>query len=212
MAGEPTDPAAEHLRSSQPREPVGEADVVALARCHRLCLPETASSRAGLSVLEGLYRALIRDRDAEVVWRPGDGAEPHLGAFAAGTVALRETELAVRRSLSAVDFARLALRVAAMPMHVLARRRWEQVIPSAGIGYVLTLGSAAAVTGHGRGARGRDVLADLEAWFVARGARESWVDTEQSNGRAIEFYRRGGYVEVSRDYGQVLLKKPLPSG
>ena len=109
------------------------------------------------------------------------------------------------------ELARLALRVAATPMHVLARRRWESVIPTTGIGYVLTLGSTASATGQRGGVRGHDVLAELEAWFTARGALESWVDTEQSNDRALEFYRRCGYAEVSRTCGQVLLKKTLSS-
>jgi hypothetical protein len=186
------------------------ADFDALARAHRLCLPDTASSRAGLDVLHGLYRALAQDTASRVIWRPASDPSHH-GAFAAGTVRYRETEAHTRRSLPSSAFARLALRALAMPGHVLARRRWETLIPREGVGYVLTLGSASAVLPEGQTVRGAVVLEELESWFAAQGSRASWVDTELSNQRAHAFYLRRGYLEVSRDFGQVLLQKPLAS-
>jgi len=188
-----------------------QADLQALARCHRLCLPGTASSRAGLSVLEDLYAALFADPAAHVVWDRGPDHAPHHGAFAAGTIRYRETEAHTRRSLSKTNFARLALRAMSMPRHVLARRRWESLIPHDRIGYVLTLGVASAVVEASNTRRGAALLADLERWFAASGVAASFVDTELSNHRAHAFYVRAGYVEVSRDYGQVLLQKPLHS-
>jgi GNAT superfamily N-acetyltransferase len=198
-------------RRSADAEPQ-QIELSALARCHRLCLPDTASSRAGLSVLEALYAGLVRDAYAHVIWEPGPSSSPELGAFAAGTVRYRDTELNMRRCLPRADFARLALRAATMPRHVLARRRWEPLIPHEGIGYVLTLGVASAVVPSARTRRGGELLAELEAWFVSRGASESFVDTELSNQRAHAFYLRGGYRELSRDHGQVLLRKPLLRG
>ena len=186
-------------------------DVREIARCHRLCLPDTASSRAGLVVLENLYQALLVDPAAHVVWDRGPSHASDHGAFAAGTVRYRETEAQTQRALSTPSFMRLALRVAAMPSHVLARRRWESLIPQEGIGYILTLGVASAVVPSTPTRRGRELLADLEAWFSAQGASRSFVDTELSNRRAHAFYTRAGYLEVSRDYGQVLLQKPLGS-
>ena len=144
-----------------------------------------------------------------MIWHPPFAGERHLGAFASGTANLRDTEVVTRRDLSPLLLARLALRVAGMPMHILSRRRWEHVIPRREIGYVLTIGVAAAVTGERSGVSGRDVLAELERWFVEHACRESWVDTELDNGRAINFYQRNGYREVSRAFGQVLLKKSL---
>jgi hypothetical protein len=161
--------------------------------------------------LRGLYSALARDKASQVIWHPA--ADPsHHGSFAAGTVRYRETELHTRRSLGRTQFARLALRVAAMPLHLLARRRWETTIPHEGIGYVLTLGSASAVIPAGLTVRGSVVLDELESWFSVQGCLASWVDTELSNQRAHAFYLRRGYLEVSRDFGQVLLQKPLTSG
>lgn len=204
MARESVDP------QSQPR--LAKSNLLALARCHALCLPDTASSRAGAEVLEGLYEALLSDPGARVIWRPGlDENAPELGAFAAGTVRFRETEALTRRKLRPALFAKLALRVASMPSHVLSRRRFEATIPHDGIGYVLTLGSARAVVKGANAPRGSEILAELEEWFEARGARESWVDTELSNRRAHEFYLRVGYTEVARAFGQVLLKKSLAS-
>ncbi|HTA90633.1 MAG TPA: GNAT family N-acetyltransferase [Polyangiaceae bacterium] len=191
------------------RQPIALSEISDLARCHRLCLPETASSRAGVDVLEGLYGALLADSAAHVVWHPSAETPHHQGAFAAGTLHYRATEAQIRRSLRPMLFARLALRAASMPMHVLARRRWENVIPNTGIGYVLTLGSASAVVASSLAPRGRVVLAELEEWFVEHGCLASWVDTELSNQRAHAFYLRTGYVEVSRDFGQVLLQKQL---
>ena len=187
---------------------LADADFDALARAHRLCLPDTASSRAGLDVLHGLYAALARDAASHVIWHPA--ADPrHYGAFAAGTVRYRETEAHTRRSLPKAALARLALRVASMPGHVLARRRWEGAIPHEGIGYVLTLGAAGALIPAAQTLRGSAVLEELETWFVAQGCTASWVDTELSNQRAHAFYLRRGYLEVSRDFGQILLHKPL---
>lgn len=186
-----------------------QVDLGELARCHRLCLPNTASSRAGLSVLRDLYGALLSDPAAHVVWDRGPDHAPHHGAFAAGTVRYRETETLTRRSLSTPNFARLAFRAALMPKHVLARRRWEPHIPHERIGYILTLGVASAVVEAVQTRRGSALLADLERWFAARFVRASYVDTELSNQRAHAFYLRAGYVEVSRDYGQVLLQKTL---
>jgi GNAT superfamily N-acetyltransferase len=160
-------------------------------------------------VLEDLYAALLADPSAHVVWDRGPERAPHHGAFAAGTVRYRDTEAHTRRSLSKASFARLALRALSMPRHVLARRRWEALIPHERIGYVLTLGVASAVVKAGDTRRGGALLADLERWFRARGVSASFVDTELSNQRAHAFYVREGYVEVTRDYGQVLLQKPL---
>ena len=184
-------------------------DIEALALCHRLCLPNTASSRAGTAVLSGLYGALLSDPAAHVVWQPASPPLPGDGAFAAGSVRYRETEAHTRRSLRAAQFARLALNAAAMPSHLLARRKWESLIPQLEIGYVLTLGTARSLLPRSSAARGSVVLAALEAWFRARGCVASWVDTELSNQRAHGFYLRRGYEEVSRDFGQVLLKKSI---
>jgi len=200
------------MASRPPDGEPGQVDLLALARCHLLCLPETASSRAGLSVLQALYGALFRDAGARVIWEPGSAASPEHGAFASGTVRYRDTELHTRRSLPKADFARLALRAATMPRHVLARRRWESLIPHERIGYILTLGVAAAVVPAVRTRRGSELLADLEAWFASQGCGESFVDTELSNARAHAFYLRAGYLELSRDHGQVLLRKTLPAG
>jgi len=186
-----------------------QTELVHLARCHRLCLPETASSRAGLSVLEALYAGLFRDPAARVIWEPGPASSPEHGAFAAGSVRYRDTERHTRSSLPTAAFARLALRAAMMPRHLLARRRWEPLIPHEGIGYILTLGVASAVVSSARTRRGSELLAELEAWFVSRGCLESFVDTELSNQRAHAFYLRQGYLERSREHGQVLLGKPL---
>lgn len=197
------------MDNKSPHAEQPQVDVPALARCHRLCLPETASSRAGLDVLEGLYGTLLEDSAAHVIWYPAPD-EPHQhGAFVAGTRCVRETEARIRHGLGAALFARLALRVAAMPLHVLARRRWEKVIPTAGIGYVLTLGVARAVVPSASPVRGATILMELEDWFKKAGCSESWVDTELSNQRALAFYARVGYLEVRRDFGQCLLKKKL---
>jgi len=162
-----------------------------------------------LDVLEALYAALLRDHAAHVIWEPGLAGAPEHGAFAAGTVRFRETELNTRRFLPAALFARLAVRAALMPKHVLARRRWESLIPHQSIGYILTLGVASAVVPSVQTRRGRAVLADLESWFANQGCGASFVDTELSNRRAHAFYLRAGYLEISQDYGQVLLRKAL---
>jgi len=184
-------------------------DLGELARCHLLCLPHTASSRAGLPVLERLYGTLLADPAARVLWRPQPEPPSHWGGFAAGSTQIRETEARVRGGLGTIAAARLAMQLARMPGHVLARRRWEALIPRQGIGYVLTLGSARAVERTAASVSGTELLGALEAWFVTQDCGEAWVDTELQNRRAHGFYLRHGYVEVARDFGQVLLKKPL---
>lgn len=200
------------MASWSPDAEAGHVELHALALCHRLCLPDTASSRAGLPVLEALYAGLFRDAAAHVIWERGPEASPEHGAFAAGTARYRETELHTRRSLPKPAFARLALRAALMPRHLLARRSWEPLIPHEGIGYVLTLGVASAVVSSARTRRGSELLAELEAWFLSQGCSASFVDTELSNQRAHAFYLRTGYLELSRDHGQVLLRKSLLAG
>jgi len=197
------------MASRTPDASVGHVELLALARCHRLCLPDTASSRAGLAVLQSLYAGLYRDPAARVIWEPGPAESPEHGAFVAGTVRYRETELHTRRCLPKAEFARLALFAATMPRHVLARRRWESLIPHEGIGYVLTLGVASAVVASARTRPGTELLVEIEAWFRSQGCSASFVDTELSNQRAHAFYLRKGYLELSRDHGQVLLRKAL---
>src|SRR6188474_1730341 len=101
--------------ASWPPDAEVRVELPALARCHRLCLPDTASSRAGLTVLEALYAGLLRDAAARVIWEPGVSGTPEHGAFAAATVRYRETELHTRQALPAAAFARLAMRAAMMP-------------------------------------------------------------------------------------------------
>jgi len=165
-----------------------------------------------LKVLEALYAALLRDAAARVIWEPGSEPSPELGAFATGTVRYRDTESCTRRSLTTTALARLTIRAAMTPQHLLARRSWESLIPHEGIGYVLTLGVASAVVPSARTRRGNELLAELEAWFREQGCSASFVDTELSNRRALAFYVRSGYLELSRSYGQLLLRKALGSG
>lgn len=126
--------------------------------------------------------------------------------MASGSVDLRATERRVRQRMAArrTLWLRLAARAASAPLHLLARWAWERVIPREGIGYVLTLG----VT-EGSPVRGAELLGALERALVERGAREVWVDTERSNGRAVAFYARHGYEIASARFGQVLLRKQV---
>src|SRR5262245_42517213 len=109
MAREPPDPSPQPFRPSEPRRPVGQDELIAVARCHQLCLPHTASSRAGLPVLAAMYAALGKDPAARIIWHPPGAGPAHLGGFAAGTVALRDTEVQIRRNMSAPLLARLAM-------------------------------------------------------------------------------------------------------
>jgi ribosomal protein S18 acetylase RimI-like enzyme len=195
---------------SAPRadEDLSRDQLLALASCHRRCLPHTASSRAGVDVVAALYATLQRDDAARVVWVAArDGGE--LGAFASGTVDLRRTERRVADGLSTRQYVRLGLRSLSSVSHLVARRAWERTIPTAGAGYVLTLGTSSSFDARSGAVPGKIVLAELESWFVSKGARESWVDTECTNGRALEFYRKRGYREVRRTLGHALLCKPL---
>jgi hypothetical protein len=153
--------------------------------------------------VEALYRAVLLDPAAVVLTTQGGAAG---GGFASGTLDLRGTEVRLRERMAARPsvFLRLAARNLLAPLHLLARRSWESVIPLAGVGYVLTIG----VT-DGSPVRGVEVLRALEREFQTRGACESWVDTERSNSRAVEFYVRNGYQIASERFGQVLLSRRL---
>jgi GNAT superfamily N-acetyltransferase len=204
MAGDQADRAARAAAG----EAVAPGDLLSLAACHRLCLPETANSRAGIDILAAMYRALARDARSRVIWRPG-APEAHLGGFAAGTIDLRATEAHIRRELPLSALVKMGIRALGQPAHLVARRRWEKLIPSERIGYVLTLGTARAVADAPKAASGTELMDALEAWFAGNGCTESWVDTEAKNERALEFYRKRGYVERALDLGQVLLAKTL---
>lgn len=128
------------------------------------------------------------------------------GAFAAGTVDLRASTSRVQRRLrrSPRLFLGLAARHLLSPAHLLAGRAFDPLVPP-GAGYVLTIGASA-----GSPARGREVLAALEASLAGLGARECWVDTEADNAAARRLYERAGYRTAAERYGQVLLAKAAP--
>jgi ribosomal protein S18 acetylase RimI-like enzyme len=183
-------------------------ELLALASCHRRCLPHTASSRAGVDVVVALYSTLERDDASRVVWvAAASGGD--LGAFCSGTVDLRRTERRVVDGLSATQYVRLGLRSLSAVSHLVARRAWERTIPKQGVGYVLTLGTSSSFEARSGALPGKSVLAELERWFVSKGVSESWVDTECANERALEFYRKRGYREVRRTFGHALLCKSL---
>ncbi len=182
------------------------AELRSLAALHRACLPATASAKAGLAAVAALYEALFSDPAAIVVWVPPTPALER-GGFASGTTSLRDTEALIRRRVPPTTFVKLALSNLASPRHLLARRRWEPVIPAQRVGYVLTLGVRR--DDRGDGPRGRLLLDELERRFHDRGAAEAWVDTEATNERALAFYGRAGYERVRTDAGQVLLRKVL---
>ena len=150
-----------------------------------------------------MYECLLHDPAAVVLAAVGDGGQ---GGFASGSLDLRATSARVKRHLLGhpATFARhLALNLLS-PRHRLAASAWDRVIPREAVGYVLTIGAT-----PGSPVRGGEVLRALEAELAARGARESWVDTERANARAVEFYRRNGYEVASARFGQVLLTRPL---
>lgn len=154
--------------------------------------------------MRALYEVLAGD-PAAVVLVAGDAAR---GGFAAGTTALRATEALVRRRLlrQPAAFLRVAVRHLSSPAHLLAARAFGELLPPAGVGYVLTIG----VTPDA-GLRGRALLAALEGALLAAGARELWVDTEEGNAAALRLYAGAGYQPVARRWGQVLLRKlPAP--
>jgi ribosomal protein S18 acetylase RimI-like enzyme len=182
--------------------PAAADDVARVAALHRRALPHTGSSRAGDGAVRTLYAALLDDPAAAVLL----AASGQEGAFAAGTVRLRETERLVRRAVSRrrALAARLALSNLLAPAHLLAQLAWAGAVPP-GAGYVLTIGAS-----EGSPVRGRSVLEALEGELRRRGAGEIWVDTEAANVRAVAFYERNGYAVASRRFRQVLLRKPAP--
>ncbi len=188
---------------------VASGDFHDLVRCHKSCLPHTPSSVAGPKALEALYKNLACSPDGKVIWVPGREDRPWAGAFAAGSADLRTTEQVVRRMPFRV-LLKVAMAHLFSPTHLFARWRWEQTIPSHGVGYVLTIGtSRVAGSKETHPPRGSAVLDQLEAWFLERGLTESWVDTECKNKKAIAMYERHGYARVSTFLGHVLLRKEL---
>jgi ribosomal protein S18 acetylase RimI-like enzyme len=161
-----------------------------------------------VSALETLYRALAGDPHALVLWVPG-APDPHLGAFASGTVDLGATEALIRRALPLPTVARLVLATLRTPGHLLAMRAWRGIVPGRGVGYVLTVGACPELRSTCPEARGSALTSTLEAWFRHAGMTESWVDTEGRNAAALGLYRKLGYRPVAEAFGQVLLRKVL---
>jgi ribosomal protein S18 acetylase RimI-like enzyme len=180
-----------------------------LVRCHRICLPKTPGSRAPADVLASLYRTLINDSSAVVIWMQGDAPDTWCGGFAAGTVRLAATDRFVRSGLSWREILALACATARDPRPVLAKSRWNKLLPREGVGYILTIGVAPSSRQNGAPIRGASILNQLEGELAKRGAREVWVDTERSNHRAVAFYQRNAYQIVAHSFGQLLLRKVL---
>ncbi len=186
-----------------------DASIAALAKCHRICLPNTTSSRAGIKALYSLYRTMISDPFSHIVWRPGRKEALYLGAFASGTMNLRATEREIKKRIDALIILKLAFQNVLNPRHLLVRKLWDSVIPREGVGYILTIGVTREAREIGVDWSGSSLLGELEDWFRAHGVAESWVDTERSNVTAVKFYQKMEYEEVSETYGNVLMKKML---
>lgn len=181
----------------------GEAATIeSIARFHRRCLPGTASSQAGATAVEALYRAVLHDTFGIVFWSSR-------GGFLAATLDLRATEKQIRHQMPLSISIRLVLRHLLSPGHLISRWRWEHDIPRAGAAYILTVGSVPALEGDRTRLPGAAILEEALQEFRASGARVCLVDTEAANKRARSFYLKNGFREVKHNAGQVLLSKEL---
>jgi ribosomal protein S18 acetylase RimI-like enzyme len=189
-----SDPDAQaSIRAIQPGSVSKDTDLAHVIALHQKLLPRTPASKAG--AVQTLYSILLSDPQSRVLYSP-------LGGFASGSLSLRDTEKQIQKKLPVRAFLKLAVRSLASPSHLLARRGWEKIIPTEKTGYILTLGATPP-------ARGKNLLRELEVHFISCGAKESWVDTERSNQRALNFYERQGYQVVQSRLGHVLLRKSL---
>ena len=173
-----------------------------MVQAHRLCLPHTASSKAGDTALKSLYDVLSRDEASVVIWNG------KVKGFAAGTCSLRAIEKKLPRNLPLITKFKLAVHHVAWPFHLLSRLKWEKMIPKQGAGYILTIGVVDRDTPESKGASAK-LINGLEEFFKSKGMKESWVDTEAVNKRARRFYEKHSYIQIAENYFQVLIKKSL---
>jgi len=176
-----------------------------IVACHRRVLPWTNSSRSGLTVLKAMYKSVLQDEDSLLVWTVNGSSSGFLSA----TTDFRKTEKIIRNGMPVEGLLKLAWMNLLSPSHILARLKWEKVIPECNTGYLLTIGvnnPVDAVPGMIRG----HILHDLyEKWLTGQNIGETWVDTESENTKAVSFYLKLGYQKVSEDFKNVLLKKTL---
>lgn len=194
--------AISELTRLQPGDATAPDAIAKIADFHRVCLPKTASSRAGKPALAALYRAVLQDPHGMIFWSSK-------GAFLAATSDLRATEASIRAAMPLPYLARLVFWNLLAPAHLFSRRAWEKEIPLSEAAYILTLGSASALRGDADRVSGSVVLRAGLAEFAKRGLKHCLVDTELSNEQARRFYEKNSFSEVKRSAGQVLLRKKI---
>jgi hypothetical protein len=133
---------------------------------------------------------------------------PAVSGFASGTLSLRNSETTIKKKLPFLRTLKTAWYHLISPGHLISRFLWEKTIPTTNIGYILSIGLIPSEK-TAQKIRGTHLLKALERFFVENGCSASWVDTELSNFKALDFYKRNGYVLVRSDWGHCLLKKDL---
>ena len=133
---------------------------------------------------------------------------PKVSGFASGTTNLRASEKSITKKLKFKFKIRLIFFNLLAPGHLLAMISWQKRIPAGDIGYVLSIGLDKKLAQKEK-TFGSHLLKELEHFFSQKKCLESWVDTENSNIKAINFYIRCGYEVVDRSFGHCLLKKEL---
>jgi hypothetical protein len=148
-----------------------------------------------------MYRALCENSEKHIViWKEG--------GFASCSLDLKDGEERIKKRLNIKQWFRLILQHLRQPQYILAKKQFDKVLPDSTFGYILTIGTGRAIPG-GSGPSGSSLLAEIERQILARGAFEVWVDTEVSNLRAIEFYKKHGYIVKLTSWGNVLLRKAI---
>jgi hypothetical protein len=198
------------FQKSKPENQISQIEIINIAKCHKMCLPHTATSRSGVGVLSLFYKTLVNDPGSLVLWKNGiDNSSLQLGAFASGTIDLQKTESLIKKSLSLLLFLKVAVNAVLNPLHIIAQKMWKKIIPESGIGYILTVGVTEEAKKQSPLICGKNLILILEQWFRDSNMQESWVDTEITNRKSLDFYEKMGYEEVYRGFGQVLFKKVL---
>lgn len=199
------------FKKNKPENEIAPSEIVNIAKCHQICLPHTATSKAGTDVLSLFYKTLVDDPSSLVLWTNGkdNDRNQYLGAFASASVDLEKTESRIKRAMTSILFLKLACYCILNPLHIIAGKIWKRLIPAKGAGYILTVGVTEEVKKKDPLINGKNLVLLIEQWFRDLDIKESWVDTEVKNRKAIAFYLSLGYKEVNRSFGQVLFKKAL---
>jgi ribosomal protein S18 acetylase RimI-like enzyme len=179
-----------------------------LVKLHRKVLPNTSSSRFGYDFVRRLYTQLLSDKNSKVWVYATNG---NIVGFLSITSKMKYTTKLIMSGLTASNYIKILLKLLSSPLEipVFLKRLYfdDQILKSLGnYPNILTVGVLPQYQGTGIGTKFINIV---DQYFKKKGLKQYFVDTEQKNINAINFYKRNNFILVRSFSNNVLLKKVI---